>query len=384
MKIILNGQSLRPPLTGIGNYTRHLLRGLKKHKDISQLIAFPEMSHCKTINKKKFIIQSYFKNIIKNFPGTYNALNRYRNIKFKQKTYFLADQNYLYHEPCYILRPYPGPKICTVHDLSHLHYPYYHPKQRVKFLIDNLLESIYKTDHIITVSEYIRNEIIQLLDVAPGKVTCIYHGIAKRFKVRTSIDINSVLASFNLIDKSYLLSVGTLEPRKNLERLIQAFKRLPEQQRNKYPLVLVGIKGWSTSRFEKLARALIKKQQLYCLGYVPEVYLPYLYSGAYGFIYISIYEGFGLPLLEAMSSGIPTLTSNASAMPEVVGDSAMIVNPFDLDLITDKLNQLINDLTLRERLKQLGPVQAAKFSWESCIENTIEVYRRTLKSSGIS
>ena len=147
---------------------------------------------------------------------------------------------------------------------------------------------------------------------------------------------------------------------------------------------MAGIKGWNTPRFGKLTRSLIKKEQLYCLGYVPEVYLPYLYAGAHGFIYISIYEGFGLPLLEAMASGIPTLASSASAIPEVVGDAAILVNPFDIERITEKLNQLIDDLTLRDKLKFSGPIQAAKFSWDSCIENTIAVYRKTLISLGIN
>lgn len=296
----------------------------------------------------------------------------------------MVDQNFIYHEPCYILRPYSGPKICTVHDLSHIRYPYYHPKQRVKFLLDNLPGSIYEADHIITASEFIRNEIIDLFNISPIKVTCVYHGVSKAFKARRFIDIKSVLAIYGLHEKSYLLSVGTLEPRKNLEHLIQAFNQLPEKQRKKYPLVVIGIKGWHTHPLVKMMQPLIKKEQLYCLGYVPEAYLPFLYSGAFGFLYISIYEGFGLPILEAMASGIPTLTSSESAMPEVVGDAAMQVNPFDIEMITDQLNHLINDLTLRDRLKQLGPIQAAKFSWESCVEGTIGVYQQTLKYSGIS
>ena len=144
------------------------------------------------------------------------------------------------------------------------------------------------------------------------------------------------------------------------------------------------MKGWKTARLEKLTKKLINQEQLYFLGYVPESELPFLYSGAYGFIYLSVYEGFGLPLLEAMASGIPTLASDQSSMPEVVGDAAIIINPFDIDLITEKLNQLITDLTLRDMLKKLGPLQAVKFSWDSCIENTIAVYRKTLISLGIN
>jgi glycosyltransferase involved in cell wall biosynthesis len=382
MNIILNIQSLQYPLTGIGWYTRHLMGGLQKHECINQLICIPDEKKSNQIIKKNFIFETNLKKIIKFFPGTYSLLNSYRNARFVKKTRFLFHDKFIYHEPCYVLRPYPGPKVCTIHDLSHIHYPEYHPKERIKFLNRHL--NINNADHIITGSNFIRNELINIFNIPQDKISSIYHGISKIFRPRQSNKIKKALLAYNLHEKSYLLSVGTLEPRKNLERLIQAFKRLPEQLRKKHPLVLIGIKGWNTQRLEKLTRSLINKEQIYCLGYLPEADLPYLYSGAYGFIYISIYEGFGLPLLEAMASGIPTLASNESAMPEVVGDAAMLVNPFDIDRITDKLNQLINDLTLRDRLKQLGPIQAAKFSWESCIENTIAVYRQTLKSLGMS
>lgn len=383
MNVILNGQSLQHPLTGIGYYTHHLARVLQKHKQINQLISFPEISQFNKRNKEKFLFQSNFKKIIKFFPGTYAALNSYRNLRFRQKTHFLVEKNFIYHEPCYILRPYSGPKICTIHDLSHIHYSKFHPKERVRFLMHHLPISINSADHIITGSDFVRNELMKIFSISVHKITRINHGVSKIFKSRSFNEIRDFLISYNLHEKSYLLSVGTLEPRKNLERLIQAFKRLSEQQRNQFPLVLVGVKGWNTRRLEKLTYSLIKKQQLYCLGYVSEVDLPYLYSGAYGFVYLSVYEGFGLPLLEAMASGVPTLASNQSSMPEIVGDAAMLVNPFDVDQIANKLNQLINDLTLRNKLKKLGPIQAAQFSWESCIESTIAVYRRTLKLSGI-
>ncbi|WP_342220625.1 glycosyltransferase family 1 protein [Rickettsiella endosymbiont of Miltochrista miniata] len=383
MNIILNTQTLQSTLTGIGWYTRNLLQGLQKHKIINQLICIPSLKESNQIIKK-IIFQTNLKKIIKFFPGTYSLLSRYRSTQFIKKTRFLVHDKYIYHEPCYILSPYLGPKICTIHDLSHIHYPEYHPKERVKYLRYNLPISINNADHIITGSDFVRNELINLFSLSPNKITRIYHGVSNVFRPRQFHEIKKTILAYNLHEKSYLLSVGTLEPRKNLEHLIQAFSRLPEKQRKKYPLVLVGIKGWNTRCFEKLTRSLIKKEQLYCLGYVPEADLPYLYSGAYGFIYISIYEGFGLPLLEAMASGIPTLASSESAMPEVVGDAAMPVNPFEIDLIADKLNQLINDLTLRDRLKQLGPLQAAKFSWKSCIEDTLAVYRQTLNSLGIS
>ncbi|WP_339051209.1 glycosyltransferase family 1 protein [Rickettsiella endosymbiont of Xylota segnis] len=384
MNIILNTQSLRYPLTGIGWYARHLLEGLLKNSQISQITCIPSLNNSNFLATKKIIFHEGLKKIIKFFPPSYDCLVAYRNAHFTYKTRSLVEDKFIYHEPCYILKPYRGPKICTIHDLSHIHYPRYHPKDRIRFLIHHLPESIHNADHIITGSDFNRNELINFFKIPSYKITRIYHGVSKIFRPRKFNEIIDFLTHFNLQEKTYLLSVGTLEPRKNLERLIQAFKFLPENQKNKYPLVLVGSKGWKNYRFDKLIRSLLEKKQLYCLGYVPEAYLPYLYSGAHGFIYISIYEGFGLPLLEAMASGIPTLASTESAMPEVVGDAAMLVNPFDIERITEKLKQLIDDSTLRDKLKFLGPIQAAKFSWESCIENTIAVYRKTLNSFGTS
>ena len=382
MNVILNTQSLQSDLTGIGRYTQNLLQGLQIHNIINQVICIPSLKECNKIIEKTYFINQ-LKKIIKFFPGTYSLLSDYRNARFVKKTRFLVYNNYIYHEPCYILSAYSGPKICTIHDLSHIHYPEYHPKERVKYLRYNLPISINNADHIITGSDFIRNELINFFSIPPNKITRIYHGISKIFKLRDYLEIKNTLQRYNLHNKSYLLNVGTLEPRKNLEGLIQAFKQLPEQQRKKHPLVLVGMKGWKTGRLEKLIKSLIQREQLYCLGYIPESDLSHLYSGAYGFIYLSVYEGFGLPLLEAMASGIPTLASDQSSMPEVVGNAAMLVNPFDIDRITGKLNQLITDLTLRDKLKQLGLLQAKKFSWDFCVENTTQVYQQTLKSLGI-
>ncbi len=377
MNVILSGRPIQYPLTGIGWYTQYLLQGLQIHKLINQIVCIPNLSD-KKINKKYFFLQLTFKKIIKLLPGSYEILRYYRNVVFKRKTRPMIDKGFIYHEPCYILRPYLGPKICTVHDLSHIHYPEYHPKERVKFLLYHLPRSINSADHIITGSQFIRDEIINVFKISPDKITSIYHGISKVFRPRQFNEVKSVLARYGLWKKTYLLSVGTLEPRKNLERLIQAFKQLSEQQRKRYPLVLVGVKGWGIYRLEKLIQPLLQKEQLYYLGYVAETDLPYLYSGAYAFVYISLYEGFGLPLLEAMASGVPALASNVSSMPEVVQNAALLVNPLDVDAISDKLRLLLMDNALRSHLSAQSLIQASKFSWEKCIDSTVNLYQKAL------
>lgn len=378
MNIILSSYSLNYPLAGIGYYAQYLKQGLTKHPSIEQLICVPGVDAKATLPKNRFL-QSQFKKWVRQLPGVYSIFNFYRDTQFRVKTQAYS-RSFIYHEPNYILRPYLGPKVCTIHDLSHIRYPECHPKERVKFLLRHLSKSIENADHIITGSNFIRDEIMNSFQVASTKITSIYHGVSKQYKSRHFNEVRSVLTRYHLTDKSYLLSVGTLEPRKNLDRLIRAFNQLSDKQRRNTPLVLVGAKGWKTHGLEKLMYPLLQKGQLYCLGYVSEDDLPYLYSGAYGYIYLSLYEGFGLPLLEAMASGVPTLTANISSMPEVVGNAALVANPLDIDDIVIKLQRLISDTGYRNELKQRGIQQASKFSWETCIENTIAVYQKVINN----
>lgn len=378
MNVLLSTYTLKYPVTGIGWYTHYLRKGLQAHSAINQLVCLPVFSDSQAYAKKKQYFQATVKKLIRSWVGSYNGLNDYRNYSFNKKTRCFSQENFIYHEPCYILRPYSGVKICSVHDLSHLHYPEFHPPERVKFLLRYLNRSLENADHIITGSQFVRREIINCFNVAPEKITAIYHGVADIFRPRPSSDINAVIQHYGLLGKSYLLSVATLEPRKNLERLIQAFSALSERQRKKHPLVLVGIKGWGKFSSAALIKQLHRKEQLIFLGYVPSADLPCLYSGAYAFAYLSLYEGFGLPLLEAMASGIPSLVSNVSSLQEVVNLAGLLVDPFDVDSIKNKLQQLLDDNALRVKLKQQGFIQASQFSWKLCIENTVNVYKNTL------
>lgn len=376
VNIILNGQTLQYPLTGIGWYTWYLLQGLQTHPLINRLVCIPaaKLDNSYKLANKFGLLN--FKKIIKSLPGSYIVLNSCRDSLFRKKSQLFHNRNFIYHEPAYIIRPYAGPTVCTVHDLSHICYPEYHPKKRVKFLLRYLPKSIEKADHIIAVSDFTRKAVINTFKIPPEKITSIYHGISNLYRPRQFDEIKTVLSRLGLLGKNYLLCVGTLEPRKNLERLILGYSQLSEQQRNHHPLVLVGVKGWNHSRLEQLIKPFLQKNQLHYLGYVSEVDLAYLYSGAFAFVYLSIYEGFGFPLLEAMASGVPTLTANGSSLLEIVGNAALLANPFDIDEIAEKLYQLLGNEELRAKLKHLGLRQAAKFSWKTCIENVISVYQK--------
>jgi alpha-1,3-rhamnosyl/mannosyltransferase len=198
------------------------------------------------------------------------------------------------------------------------------------------------------------------------------------FHPRSQSELTEKLSGYGLEYGRYLLVVATLEPRKNLLRLLQAYSSLDNSVRNRYPLVIAGAKGWLTDQLEKLLVSLESSGQIKRLGYIAQQDLPLLYAGAHGFVFPSLYEGFGLPLLEAMASGVPVLTSCRSSLPEVAGENALLVEPEDIDELAMAMVKLIEDDGWRETAIRGGLQQALKHSWERCIANTIGVYCRAL------
>jgi glycosyltransferase involved in cell wall biosynthesis len=377
MNIILNGIPLIPPLTGIGYYTHYLRQALQQHPDINRVICIPnvplfyeQFNH--GLNSIRRCVRDYLPGARLLMQGLIKSSSY---LKLKKIQRFSTDV--IYHETAFIFKINHRPKICTVHDLSHIYYAQCHPSERVQHLLRNLHRSVSEADHIITGSLFSRQEILDYFKLPPEKVTTIYHGVDSGFKPRERMQCMEVLRRYNLYGKDYLLTVGALEPRKNLVRLIQAFQKLPKQLRIKHPLVLVGAHGWKQAEIKKHLEN-VSTEELCCLNYVCRDDLPYLYSGAYAFAYVSLYEGFGLPLLEALSSGLPVLSSQTSSMPEVVGDAALLVDPFDTNQITIKLEQLLTDINLREQLKHRSLLQAGRFSWQRCVDETIQVYRKVL------
>lgn len=380
INIIISVDIIRVPLTGIGRYAFELVKGLRYHQKISNLRYFsiyrwlkePEhafssnhsldQARCRLPFKPQIallygIIQSHwFKHQVERFP------------------------NHLLHVPNFILPPCNNPTITTLHDLSHIHYPKFHPQDRVAYLNRYLPKTLQTATHLITVSEFVRQELITMLGVSADRITTVHNGIDPIFQPYPIPKLIPVLQYYNLRPDNYLLVVGTLEPRKNLVRLVEAYAQLPSVLHRHYPLVLVGTKGWLTKSLERHLLPLERCGQLYRLGYVPQQHLPLLYAGAHAFSYPSLYEGFGLPVLEAMASGIPTLTSNRSSLPEVAGDAALLVDPEDVDALTAGLERLLTDSDWRAAAIERGLHQASRFSWTRCVDETVAVYERALAS----
>jgi len=375
MQVILSVQSIHPPLTGIGRYAYELASRLSTASEISDLrfvngarqVPHPDDQ----LNRPSMLRQlgrwAPFKSHARR--AYHAACNYYAEYQFRK----LAP-HYVYHEPNYILGEYSGPSIATIHDLSHIHYPEFHPSDRIDFLNRELPKTLDKAQHLITVSEFVRQEMISLLGIPPHRVTAIHNGVDSRFCPMTEEQTLPVRQKYGLADARYLLVVATLEPRKNLSRLLDAYMMLSSRIRQRHPLVLVGAKGWQDSELNQRLHALLANGMVRKLGYVDDIDLPALYAGAHAFAFPSLYEGFGLPVLEAIASGIPTLTSHCSSLPEVVGNSGVTINPLDVDALREGLVELLENTSWREFASQAGPLHAKQFSWEQCVQRTVDVY----------
>ena len=286
----------------------------------------------------------------------------------------------MFHEPNHILRSVPPARVVlTIHDLSILHHPEFHPPARVKAMAGLLAKSAARADMIITVSEFTKQDVMATLGMEARKIRAIPLGVGAEFRRLPPTAIAQGLAPYRLQHGGYVLALGTREPRKNLARLIDAYLGLAPATRRDRPLVLVGPKGWRAESLERRIRALQASGIVHVLGYVPDADRPALYAGSAGFAYPSIFEGFGLPPLEAAACGVPVLTSRGSPMAEVLEGVAVLVDPLDAGSIRVGLEQLLDDRSLTEVAQNAAQAIAARYTWAAMVESTIEVYNEVAR-----
>ncbi|MEM4733467.1 MAG: glycosyltransferase family 1 protein [Candidatus Bathyarchaeia archaeon] len=269
--------------------------------------------------------------------------------------------------------------VVTFHDMTFFIYPQMHKTYKNIFFRTMMQLSSRRADMIIAVSESTRQDILRILKLAPSRVTVVPLGVSPNYRPILQTQMIDIIRNKYRLPQRIILYVGVLEPRKNLSTLVRAFKRLVNCGLP-HSLVIVGQKGWMYEElFRSVARLELQERVIFT-GYVPEEELPMFYNAADVFVYPSVYEGFGLPVLEAMACGIPVVTSNVSSMPEIVGDTGILVNPFDEQALANAIERVVTDPVLSSELKHKSLVRASRFTWEQTALNTIAVYERVIKA----
>ena len=283
----------------------------------------------------------------------------------------------LYHEPNFV--PYRShlPTVVTVHDLSVVRFPQWHPTDRVRFHDRHFRRGLERADHVIVVSEAVRREVIELLGISPHRVTAVHNGVNPGFRPQSAETIAGVRARHNL-PTSYFLCVGTIEPRKNLAAVMRAYADLPASVREACPLLLAGPWGWKSEADREYFDTTAAPAGARHLGYVPDADLPGLYAGATALLYPSHYEGFGFPPVEMLAVGGTVLASTDPAVREVVGPHARLLPPDDLSGWRDAMREVAANPAVSATTKANRVAHARTFSWDRAACETMAVYRQVL------
>ncbi|MEA3407295.1 MAG: glycosyltransferase family 1 protein [Chloroflexota bacterium] len=283
----------------------------------------------------------------------------------------------LFHATEHLLPPLKDiPTVLTVHDLIFERYPKYHKIKNYLYLKAAMPLYCRRATAIIAVSESTRGDIVDLYDIAPKKITVIPEAAAPNFRQQPAERVEAIRRRYGLPPR-YILVVGTIEPRKNLRRLVDACGPLFVDDLAD-ALVLVGSKGWLYEDFFQHLETLPWRKEVLHTGFVPEEDLPAIYGGALLTVQPSLYEGFGLPVLEAMACGCPVCASDASSLPEVGADAARYFDPLNTEEMTHCISQILRDPDLRQEMADKGLARARDFSWESTARQTLAVYQRAL------
>jgi glycosyltransferase involved in cell wall biosynthesis len=272
----------------------------------------------------------------------------------------------------------PIPAVVTVYDLSFVHYPALLPATRRLYLRTLTRRSCQRARRVIAISHSTARDLTATFGISPDSIDVAVPGVGSQFTLLPDADVSAFRARQDLPDR-FLLFLGTLEPRKNLPVLLRAYAQLPARDRAAVHLVLAGGKGWMSDDIFGTIDALALGDTVHLPGYVPADELPLWYNAAEAFVYPSVFEGFGLPVVEALACGTPVLVSEVSSLPEAAGETGYRLPPGDVAAWTDALARVIHDPVWREEAGARGRAHAARFTWAQTAAQTVASYRRALK-----
>jgi len=375
LKIILSTDCVKFPLTGIGRYAFELAKQLENSQSVD-LSYLNGLSITKTLPVASETGNSG-QGLKRQLQKSRLVSDIYRVTYPYAKSYVLKkQQEHIFHSPNYYIPPNIGKSVATFHDLSVFHWPEFHPAGRVHLMQKELKKTVARAKVLITDSEYTKTELVEYFSLDANDVVVAPLASSGFFMPRQPADVHSVLNKYKLGYKQFFLYTGTIEPRKNILSLLQAYDRLDAVTKRNFPLVISGYKGWENEELFKLFKKGSDEGWLNYLGFTASEDLPKLYAAAKGFLFPSIYEGFGLPVLEAMASGVPVICSNASSLPEVVGEAALMHDPYDVPRFSESIDRLIQDPSIEQRMITAGIERASQFSWKHCADKTIQAYHQ--------
>jgi O-antigen biosynthesis alpha-1,3-rhamnosyltransferase len=379
MRVAFGATALLGTLTGVGQYTYHLARELQAHREVDLWCFYGRDFEQEVSARTPRISGGLRVGLRRYLPGAYRLKRLAQQAHFDTEVRTLRPD--VYHEPIPLPLRFRGPTVITVHDLSWIRYPETHPAERVRAMDRYFEPAMRDATLMLTDSSFIKAEILELFGGDPDRILPVPLGLDPIFRPYTAAETAPALAGLGLEHGRYFLSVGTLEPRKNLQATIQAYAALPPTLRAHYPLVLAGMKGWRTGKMERLLAPLVLSGEVRMLGYLAREDLAQVTAGALTMVYPSLYEGFGLPPLEAMGCGVPPIISTAGSLLEVVGDCGLIVEPHDVNALAAAMTRMVEDPALRAELASRSCERAGSFTWQRCAQGTVDAYGRAAASS---
>ncbi len=359
--------------TGVGQYTYRILRELLELDEANdyRLFAFRRRGSPKPFGERRGLDYRFIR-----VPPARLYRLMHRDLHVPIPIDLLTGRSDLFFFPNFVRLPlaFGGRSVVMVHDLSFLRFPAHAEARNAKYLRAQVPRSTRESDHVVAPSESAKREIVEAFSIPERKVTVAYPGVDRaEFRPASGPEIERVRRRYGLPPR-YLLHVGTLEPRKNLATLLAARRALPDALRQSYPLVVVGGRGWRDEQIAAELQRLVAAGEAVATGYVSDSDLPGILSGAAAFVFPSLWEGWGMPVVEAMACGVPVVTSACSSLPEAAGDAGLLVDPQDPAALAHAIARALEDQDLRAGMIERGFRHAARFSWRDSAQKLLAVF----------
>ena len=406
LAVVLGGDSILQPRSGVGRMALEIARAVEFHPDVAELrlliggclTRMRDLPHGLASDGPATsgqvgvtTLRRRLVSVLGRVPGLDSGLRAMRaSARMRRLDGQLAAMarerpdavGPVYHEPNMIPAPFPGPTVITINDLSWRRHPEMHPPERIAWIGNNLPRALSQASRIVAISRFTADAAVRELGVARDRIDVVPLAAGPEFTPLGKDAARPVLHRHGLADKGYILSVSTLEPRKNFDRLLAAHLTLPAATRRRFPLAIAGGPGWGQVLAGRDADAARRDGTLLLLGRVSNPDLSALYARAAAAAYVSLYEGFGLPVLEAMAAGVPLIASSTTAVGELAGDAALLTDPLDQAGIACALRQVLGDHALASALRERGLARAAEYSWRRTADGLAASWRHAAGDAG--